>query len=133
MPDASPRVPLRLLPERYAICRYPLTDDGVLPALPPVIGFASLTVTDREISLVCAEQVAPEGAEIDAGWRALYAEGPMPFALTGVIASLVGPLSAEGLSVFVTSTYDGDVLLVEADALDRAMTILTDRGHAITT
>ncbi|HVX46225.1 MAG TPA: ACT domain-containing protein [Mycobacteriales bacterium] len=120
---------LRLLAGEFAVCR--LEPGSSLPAVPERADFVSLTVTDQEISLVTPADRCPPEARADRGWRALYAAGPMPFELTGVIASLTGILAAAGLPVFVTSTFDGDVLLVRADSLDCAVSALEAAGHQV--
>jgi len=74
---------------------------------------------------------APAGAEIDGLWRALYAGGPIPFGLTGVVTSLVAPLSAAGCPVFVVSTFDGDVLMVQSADYGRARELLGEAGHTL--
>lgn len=123
-------VRLRLLPGEFAVCR--LAPGSPLPALPSVpAGFVSLSVTDQEITLVCPAASSPPQARNDAGWSALYAAGPMPFELTGVIASLTGALAAAGLPVFVTSTFDGDVLMVRSASVEAAIAALEQAGHTV--
>jgi hypothetical protein len=127
----TPTVELRSFPDSYVIARFPA--DGPVPAellaarLPEA--FVSFTRTPQEVSIVCPLDLAPEGAEIDGPWTALYAGGPIPFGLTGVVASLVAPLAAAECPVFVVSTFDGDVLMVPSSEGDRAMNILASAGH----
>jgi len=80
---------------------------------------------------VCPAGSAPPDAEIDGPWAALYVGGPIPFGLTGVVTSLVSPLSAISCPVFVVSTYDGDVLMVPRGDADRAEDALTNAGHLL--
>jgi hypothetical protein len=117
---------LRLLPDRYAIAKLP--DRGRWPQLPEGEGIVSITVTDQEISIVCLEAVVPADAEVDPGWRVLYAAGPMAFEVTGVIAGLTSPLAAAGVPVLVISTFDGDLLLVWDGDLARSIAILVADG-----
>ncbi|MGI8486153.1 MAG: ACT domain-containing protein [Thermomicrobiales bacterium] len=128
-PRALPKVTLRLLPEEYAVCKF--GPDAPIPAFPRAIGMASMTITDQEISIVCAASIAPAGAEVEVGWRAFYAGGPIAFGLTGVVASLVDPLAASKLPVFVISTFDGDLLLVRGESLPLALQLLIAAGHSI--
>lgn len=102
--------------------------------LPDLLGSAALlsvTRTDQEISIVCEAGAAPQAAELDGPWRALYVCGPIPFGLTGVVASLVEPLAADDCPVFVISTFDGDVLLTPSDRHADATTALRRAGHTI--
>ncbi|WP_284251560.1 ACT domain-containing protein [Litorihabitans aurantiacus] len=128
-----PAVSLRALPGDYVIARFPAgTDTGsLLPDLLRSAGLVSVTRTDREVSIVCDAALAPPGAEVDGEWRALYADGAIPFGLTGVVASLVDPLAAIGCPVFVVSTFDGDVLMTPGDRHADAVGALRAAGHTI--
>jgi hypothetical protein len=47
-------------------------------------------------------------------------EGPLDFALTGILASLTEPLAVHQVPVFAVSTYDTDYLLVRLADRQRA-------------
>lgn len=129
----APSVELRPLSGDYVIVRLPATADvpsALLGALPSG-GYVSITRTPQELSIVCLSEHAPAGAEVDGTWRALYASGPIPFGLTGVVTSLVAPLSAAGCAVFVVSTFDGDVLMVQSVDHERAQILLKEAGHTL--
>jgi hypothetical protein len=129
----TPSVTLHPLPGDYVIARLPADSDvpgGLLAPLPSG-GYVSITRTPQELSIVCLSEQAPAGAEIDGTWRALYASGPIPFGLTGVVTSLVAPLSAAGCAVFVVSTFDGDVLMVQSADYERARNLLDEAGHTL--
>lgn len=124
---------LQRLPGDYVVARFPASSD-VRSLLVDVIGkgsFVSITRTPQEVSIVCPAGAIPPGAEIEGPWAALYAGGPIPFGLTGVVTSLVSPLSAIGCPVFVVSTYDGDVLMFPRPDADRAEIALTEAGHVL--
>jgi enamine deaminase RidA (YjgF/YER057c/UK114 family) len=55
--------------------------------------------------------------------------GPIPFEVTGVLASLANPLAAAGISIFAVSTYDTDYVLVREDDLEAALAALGPRRH----
>ncbi|MCP2032120.1 hypothetical protein L1277_002219 [Okibacterium sp. HSC-33S16] len=128
-----PSVALHELAGDYVIARLPATAavPAELLAASPSHGYVSVTRTPQELSVVCAADLAPDDAEIDGMWRALYASGPIPFGLTGVVTSLVAPLSVAGCPVFVTSTFDGDILMVPSDRYGRARELLTSAGHTL--
>jgi hypothetical protein len=71
------------------------------------------------------------GVQAEPDWRVLAIQGPLDFALTGVIAGLSGRLAAAAISVFVVSTYDTDYVLVRDADVSRAVAALRDAGHAI--
>lgn len=82
--------------------------------------------------MVClASRAQAEGA-VEGGWRCLRVGGRLDFGLTGILASLVGPLAEAGISVFALSTYDTDYLLVKEDVLAEAVEVLVWAGHQVT-
>lgn len=119
---------LTLFRERLAVCRLPA--DSTLPQW-PAGGFISITRTPGELSVVCEESSVPNEVVAERGWRALQLEGPIPFDVTGVAASLTAPLAANAISLFLISTYDTDWLLVKEAALDRAIAALGTAGFEI--
>lgn len=120
---------LEVLAERLAIVRLP--PDAPVPQLPLTGPLLSLTVTADEISIVCAEEAAPERAEVATGWRALRIAGELDFSLIGIMSALTGVLAAAGVSVFALSTYTTDYLLVREAEFERAVVALRAAGHTI--
>lgn len=80
----------------------------------------SVTRTPEELSVVCADSRVPEGVQAERGWRAFKVEGPLDFALTGILARLTAPLAEANIPVFAVSTYDTDYLLVRSADAGRA-------------
>ncbi len=115
---------LRLLDGELAIVRLEprtaLPDWLSLTSLPLV----SVTWTTEEVSVVCAASAVPAGLRCERGWRALRVEGTLEFALTGVLAGILNPLAAAGISVFSLSTFDSDYVLVRGDRLAEAVNAL---------
>lgn len=124
------RVHLRVLDGHLAVCR--ADAHRPLPGWFRLDGPVAAAVRrGDELSLVCAEEDVPEGVLSEAGWRALEVEGPMPFSLTGVLASVATPLAAAGVPIFSIATYDTDVVLVPGERLDDAVAALRAAGHAV--
>ena len=71
-----------------------------------------MTRTDEELSLVLSEADVPRDMRAERGWRAFKVQGPLDFALTGIMARLSGVLAEAGISLFALSTYDTDYILV---------------------
>lgn len=120
---------LSILPEEFAICR--LDPNSTVPNWALAGSLSSVTRTEDELSIVCAQTQAPEGARCDREWRCMKVHGPLDFSLTGVLASLVSPLAEAGISIFAFSTFDTDYLMVKAGNLEPAIKALTDAGHEI--
>ncbi len=124
---------LDLLPEDYAVCRLPAgaAVPFLLAAGPDDKSLLSVTWTAEEISVICRADRTPEGATVETPWRCLRVVGPLDLALTGLLASLVGPLAEARVNTFAFSTYDTDYLLVPAVRLSEAIDALAAAGHRL--
>ena len=87
--------------------------------------------TPRELSIVCDEAHVPADVRAARGFRALVVDGPLPFSLTGILASITGPLAAARISLFAFSTYDTDYVMVKDETLDAAIAALRDAGVTV--
>ncbi len=117
---------LAWLPGTFAVCR--LDASRPIPRPRETGSFFSLTRTDREVSVVCAEGTEPAGGECERGWRGMRLEGPIPFSITGVLASLTAPLALARIPIFAVSTYETDTLFVRAPDAERARQALEAAG-----
>lgn len=130
MPDAAPHsLRLSLLAGRFAVCR--LGPDDAVPAWALTDAFFSVTRTAEELSLVVDEDAVPASVSCEFGFRALKLEGPFPFSLTGVLASVLDPLAAAQISIFAISTFDTDYVLVRQEALAAALAALRAAHHKV--
>jgi hypothetical protein len=123
---------LLLLPGLFAVCQ--LDPTASLPAwvIAGSSALVSVTRTAHELSIVCAQDNAPEeDARCERDWRCLMVEGPLDFSLTGVLSVLLTPLAEAGVSIFALSTFDTDYLLVRAAQLDLAVEALSVAGHPV--
>ena len=120
---------LELLAGSYAVVRLDARE-----RLPDWAGegpFVSITRTDAELSVVCPQEAVPPAARAERGWRCLRVAGPLGFGMTGILASLAGPLASSGVSIFVVSTYDTDYLMMQQRDLDRGIDALARAGHTV--
>ena len=120
---------LTVLADSYAVVR--LDPAATVPPWAWTGEFTSVSRTPDELSIVCRDDAVPIGVQVERGWRCLRAAGPFDFALVGVLASLVNPLAAAGVSLFAVSTFDTDYLMVKNDRLADAVAILRRAGHAV--
>ncbi|WP_225769301.1 ACT domain-containing protein [Inquilinus sp. Marseille-Q2685] len=119
----GPRLTLSLLPETLAVARLPA--DASLPGwINWSDPFVTVSRTRDELSVACPEARVPAEAQAERGWRGFKVQGPLDFALTGILARLAAPLAEAGISIFAISTYDTDYLLVRAADLDAATAVL---------
>jgi len=125
----TPRLTLSLMTETLAVAR--MAPGDVPPAwLDFSISFLSVTRTADEISIVAPESAVPDRVRAERGWRAFKVEGPLDFSMTGVLASIAGPLAEAGVPIFALSTYDTDYVLVRGGDLGRAREVLA-RTHRV--
>ncbi|MHB0851353.1 ACT domain-containing protein [Stutzerimonas nitrititolerans] len=117
-----------ILPQSFAIARFePGTELPSAVLASP--GFVSLTRTEDELSIVCAEDVAAGLARVDSGWRAMKVQGPFAFDQTGILASFLDPLAVAAIGIFAVSTFDTDYILVKSENLAKALAALKQAGH----
>jgi len=122
--------PLRVWPGRWAACR--LAPGDAVPAwatLPAPLAVVARTRT--ELSILVPEAHVPDDVTSQRGFRVIEVVGPVPFAVTGLIASLSRPLAAAGISVFPVATYDTDYVLVQEGALASAVDVLRASGFTV--
>lgn len=108
----------------YAVCK--------LKKIPESLGkeFYSLTITDEEISLVCAENAVPqEILDIETGFSMLRIEGQLDFSLIGILADISDVLAQQKISIFCISTYNTDYVLVRRAQLEKAIIALQESGY----
>ena len=117
------------LPERVAIVR--MDPQSVVPRWVWTGPLAAVVRTVEELSIVCDQKAVPDNLGSDRDWVALKLEGPLKLSLTGVLASLLGPLASQSIPVFVVSTFDTDYILVKADQAQRAKEIFQVEGHEL--
>ena len=115
---------LRQLAGELAIVQLP--SDATTPswlnfAASPLV---SVTHTADEFSVVCPLSEVPAGLTCEAGWRAFRVEGKQDFSAVGILSSILSPLARAGISIFSISTFDTDYILVRADVLETATTVL---------
>jgi hypothetical protein len=121
---------LHLLTGEFAICRLPA--DTPLPVWALTTpGLLSLTRTDEELSIICADTGAPADVKCKRGYRTLRVEGPLPFDAIGILANLTRPLAEAHISILAVSTYDTDYLFIHSSDLNRAMLVLKAVGYEI--
>jgi hypothetical protein len=128
-PPVKPHLVLKALPGRLAVCR--LAAEAPFPAW-AVGAVTSVTRTPDELSVVCAEEAVPADVRAERGFGCLAVVGRLDFALTGVIASLAAPMAEAGVSVFVVSTFETDLVLVREQSLPQAAKALRAAGHRLT-
>lgn len=123
------RVKLKALDGVYGIARLGPRDP--IPAWADGAGFVSISRSDEELSIVCRQERMPGDVRKDGDWTCFKFVGPFAFDETGIVLSVIAPLSSNDIGIFVVSTFDGDHMLVKSADLDKARDLLTAAGHTV--
>jgi hypothetical protein len=122
-------IKLQKMDGTYCISR--LDGDCPIPAWADGEGFVSISRNGDELSIVCRQERVPAGVTVDLEWVCLKFIGPFAFGETGIVMSVIRPLSENGLGVFVVSTFDADCLLLKQADFERATLLLEAAGHTL--
>jgi uncharacterized protein len=122
-------VKLNRYPETLAVVR--LGPGTEVPTWAESSSLFSITATATETSIVCAARSVPTKSVHQRPFTAFEVEGPLDFALTGVLAELLTPLATAEISVFTLSTFDTDWILVPGGDADRAAEEWRRAGHEV--
>jgi hypothetical protein len=125
----TPRITLNELAGSYAIAR--LEPGDRVPEWAHGEGFASISRTEDELSITCREERVPCGLKQDGGWTCYKFQGPFAFGETGIVLSVIRPLSENAIGIFVVSTFDGDHLLIKTTDKPKAGELLQAAGHTV--
>jgi hypothetical protein len=128
-PAGAPAFTLHRYPEKLAVVA--LGPGAEVPAWAESSSLFSITATATETTVVCAGRSVPKKARQEGPFTAFAVEGPLDFALSGVLHSLLGPLAEAGVSVFTVSTFPTDWILVPVDKADTAAEEWRRRGHTV--
>ena len=120
---------LEQFPEKLAVVR--LGPGAEVPSWAESSSLFSITATALETSVVCAMRSVPKKAKQAGPFTAFAVQGPLDFALTGVLATLLQPLADAEISVFTISTFDTDWVLVPVGDADRAADQWRRSGHDV--
>lgn len=120
---ATQKLALSVLPEKLGICHF--AKNSEIPEWAKNISFCSISRTPDELSIISPQDKIPAGVLFEKDWRAFKVQGPLGFAITGIVSSLSKPLAEAGISIFYVSTYETDYLLVEEENLEKAKEILS--------
>ncbi len=126
------RMPLHLFahPEDLAIVRLAPDEE---PAFAWRTGpLQVLARSNSETSVVTLREAVPASARSEGPFRALEVAGPLDFAMVGVLASILSPVAAVGLTALTVSTFDTDWVLIRSEDIDVAIDALRKADQVVT-
>jgi len=130
--------------EKFTILKYPVEWTSETPVLNPLdpkyatSPLFSVTRTQEEISVVVADSLlsslnnsslSSSAIEAEDGWVAFRVQGSLDFSLIGIIAGISESLAEAGISLFVSSTYLTDYVLIKSTQSIKAQNCLLKRNR----
>lgn len=129
-PSPKRSIPLRTVPGLYGIAK--LAQDAPVPGWANGPGLCAMVRADDELTVVCLQDRIPDGVNVAPNWRCLRSVGPFAFDATGIVLSIISPLSTQGVGVFVLCTFDGEHILVAEQQWEQSLMLLKEAGHLLT-
>lgn len=122
-------ITLRTIPGRYGIAK--LAQDAPVPGWSNGSGLSAVIRADDELTIVCLQERIPDGVTVEPNWRCLRSIGPFAFDASGIVLSIISPLSSQGVGVFVICTFDGEHILVAEQHWEQSLLLLKEAGHLL--
>lgn len=124
-----PTIKLKQLEGVYTISQLPPSEP--VPAWCDGEGFVNISRGDDELSMICLKNRVPQEVKSDGEWTCFKFLGPFAFGETGIVLSVVRPISENGIGILILSTFNGDYLLVQNADLNSSIQHLKAAGHTI--
>jgi hypothetical protein len=121
------KLKLQLLDEKFAISKMPQFAE--LPSVFAKGEMCFVMRTDDELTIISPEFMAPDNDQQEIGYRGIRIAGQIPSKTTGILISLVKPLTEAGISIFVVSTFSSDYIFLLEENLVKATQALQHAGH----
>ena len=125
--ESSANLVLSVLSETFTI--HKLSLDTSIPEGILKNNFYSVSKTENELSLVCAQIIEVQSLQSSKGWKCIKVKGPLDLNLTGILAGISDILTRGNISIFAISTFDTDYILVRSQNLSSARNKLSKAGY----
>jgi len=86
--------------------------------------FFSVTKTKDELSVIARENMFNDCIKTESGWKLIKINGILDFSLIGILSGITAVLADENISVFVTSTYNTDYIMIKKENINKAIKVL---------
>ncbi|WWC91416.1 uncharacterized protein L201_006362 [Kwoniella dendrophila CBS 6074] len=126
-------IPL-ITPELYS--KYPFFSvtrelDGVTIVAGLPQGEKGVVVDGQVRSLIEFEKHDVDSGRWFGPWKAIKIRGPLYLGLTGILHEFLTPLRKAEINIYAISTWPTDYILVPAEKLERALTVLREDGWMV--
>ena len=125
--ESSVNLILSVLSETFTIHKF--SPDASIPEKILKSNYYSVSKTENELSLVCAQIIEVQSLQSSKGWKCIKVKGPLEFNLTGILAGISDILTRGYISIFAISTFNTDYILVRTHDLSSATTTLRQAGY----
>lgn len=124
-----PNIKLKKLDGVYTISQ--MAASAAIPDWCDGEGFVNISRGDDELSMICLKERVPEDVKSDGEWTCFKFIGPFAFGETGIVLSVLKPVSENGIGILIVSTFNGDYLLVQNADATASIKHLKAAGHTI--
>jgi uncharacterized protein len=121
------KLKLQLLDDKFAICKMPQFAE--LPSVFAKGEMCFVMRTDEDLTIISPEFMAPDNGQQEIGYRCIRIAEEIPSNATGVLISLVKPLTEAGISIYAISTFHSDYIFLLEEQLVNATHALQHAGH----
>ena len=118
---------LRLLDEKFVISKMP--NFAKLPSVFAEGEMCFMMRSEEDLTIISPEFMAPNNVQQEIGFRCIRTDGEIPMNSVGVVSSLIEPLSAAKISIYVTSTYNSVFIFLMEESLVNATQALQHAGY----
>jgi len=121
------KLKLQLLEEKFTISKMPQFAE--LPSVFAKGEMCFVMRTDDDLTIISPEFMAPDNGQQEIGYRCIRIAGQTPSNTTGILFTLVKPLTEAGISIFAVSTFSSDYIFLMEEHLVKATQALQHAGH----
>jgi uncharacterized protein len=121
------KLKLQLLDEKFAISKMPQFAE--LPSVFAKGEMCFIMRTDENLTIISPEFMAPDNVQREIGYRGIRTTENFPADATGVLISLIKPLTEAGISIMSVSTFHSDYIFLMEEFLVQATQALQHAGH----
>jgi hypothetical protein len=121
------KLKLKLLDEKFTISKMPQFAE--LPSVFAKGEMCFVMRTDDDLTIISPEFMAPDNGQQEIGYRCIRIAGQTPSNITGILFTLVKPLTEAGISIFAVSTFSSDYIFLMEEHLVKATQALQHAGH----
>lgn len=120
---------LKLLEDTYSLCK--VSNEFDILSITNQI-FCTIKESGVTTLIYKQDQLAVGNfLDVSHGWKVLRVEAKLDFSQTGILYSIIAPLSKAEISILVVSTFDTDYIFFKEENSNKALDTLRIAGYQI--